>query len=121
MSTSKPQGPGEKGGGNGGQGGGSPNSYTRFIPREELQSFSAWAPASFEDPDVHKPAPGQSSAGGGVHKAPFSVRAGVAGAQTEGKPADPAPTAKPAAAARPTVGGMPRPDAVQSGGNTRQT
>ncbi len=119
MSTSKPQGPGGNGGGNGGQGGGSSNSYTRFIPREELQSFSAWAPASFEDPDVHKPAPGQSSAGGGVHKAPFSVRAGVAGAQTEGKaPAEP-PAARPAA--RPTVGGVPHPDAVQSGGHHRQT
>lgn len=60
---------------------GAPNSYTRFIPREELRGFSAWAPESFEDPNVSKSAPGQSPAGGGVHKAPFSVRAGVAGAQ----------------------------------------
>jgi flagellar biosynthesis/type III secretory pathway protein FliH len=71
------------GAGAGGQAG-APNSYTRFIPREELRGFSAWAPESFEDPSVSKSAPGQSPAGGGVHKAPFAVRAGVAGAQGQG-------------------------------------
>lgn len=110
MSTSKPQPPGGgSGNGSGGQGGGG-SSYTRFIPREELQSFSAWSPASFEDPSVHKPAPGQSSAGGGVYKAPFSVRAGVAGAQTETKATPGAPQAP-----RPTVGRVPHPGSVQSG------
>lgn len=63
---------------------GTPNSYTRFIPREELRGFSAWAPENLEDPNVVKSAPGQSPAGGGVHKAPFAVRAGVAGAQSQG-------------------------------------
>lgn len=63
---------------------GTPNSYTRFIPREELRGFSAWAPENLEDPNVVKSAPGQSPAGGGVHKAPFAVRAGVAGAQGQG-------------------------------------
>lgn len=74
---------------------GTPNSYTRFIPREELRGFSAWAPESLEDPSVSKSAPGQSPAGGGVHKAPFAVRAGVAGAQGQG----------PAAGAQ--IGGVP--------------
>ena len=66
---------------------GAPNSYTRFIPREELKGFAAWNPNSLEDPAAPRAAPGESSAGGGIHKAPFSVRAGVAdGAATE--PAD---------------------------------
>ena len=88
-------------GGTAGAGGqaGAPNSYTRFIPREELRGFSAWAPESFEDPGVSKSAPGQSPAGGGVHKAPFAVRAGVAGAQ--------GPAGTPRTQAPGPVGGMP--------------
>lgn len=54
------------------------NSYTRFIPREELGSFAAWNPGALEEPGARRPAPGESPAGGGVHKAPFAVRAGVA-------------------------------------------
>lgn len=56
---------------------GAPSSYTRFIPREELKGFAAWNPASLEDPSASRPAPGESPAGGGVHKAPFAVRAGL--------------------------------------------
>jgi len=42
MSTSKPgQPPGAV-----------PNSYTRFIPREELGDFAAWNPTAFEPPDA---------------------------------------------------------------------
>jgi flagellar assembly protein FliH len=62
---------------------GAPSSYTRFIPREELKGFAAWNPASLEDPSANKPAPGESPAGGGVHKAPFAVRAGVSDGHTE--------------------------------------
>lgn len=105
MSTSKPQPPG------GGNGQGAPSSYTRFIPREELQSFSVWSPSSLEDPNASKAAPGQSPAGGGIHKAPFSVRAGVAGAQTETKAPGPAPAS---ATQRPTVGGMPKTEASRA-------
>ncbi len=62
---------------------GAPSSYTRFIPREELKGFAAWNPASLEDPSANRPAPGESPAGGGVHKAPFAVRAGVSEGNTE--------------------------------------
>jgi len=62
---------------------GAPSSYTRFIPREELKGFAAWNPASLEDPSANKAAPGESSAGGGVHKAPFAVRAGVSEGNTQ--------------------------------------
>jgi flagellar assembly protein FliH len=62
---------------------GAPSSYTRFIPREELKGFAAWNPASLEDPSANKPAPGESPAGGGVHKAPFAVRAGMSEGHTE--------------------------------------
>ena len=73
---------------------GAPNSYTRFIPREELKGFAAWNPNSLEDPASPRAAPGESSAGGGIHKAPFSVRAGVAdGAATE--PAEPPSKTRP--------------------------
>lgn len=98
MPTSKPP----------GSGGGPPaNSYTRFIPREELGSFSAWNPNSLEDPGAgRKPAPGESPAGGGVYKAPFAVRAGMsadgdgAAATQAAKPAKDVPPkpANPAAA-----------------------
>lgn len=67
------------------------NNYTRFIPREELGSFAAWNPASLEDPGQQRSAPGESPAGGGVHKAPFAVRAGVAGAQAEPRTAGTVP------------------------------
>lgn len=44
------------------EGGGKPSSYSRFIPREELNSFSAWTPGSFggtapQPTGVHKPEP----------------------------------------------------------------
>lgn len=86
---------------------GAPNSYTRFIPREELKGFAAWNPNSLEDPAAPRAAPGESSAGGGIHKAPFSVRAGVAdGVVTE--PTEPQsktrPTPTDAGAAVPPVG-----------------
>ncbi len=75
---------------------GAPNSYTRFIPREELKGFAAWNPNSLEDPAAPRAAPGESSAGGGIHKAPFSVRAGVDGVATE--PVEPSTQARSAAA-----------------------
>ena len=31
------------------EGGGAPNAYARFIPREELDAFSAWRPKAFGD------------------------------------------------------------------------
>jgi len=135
MSTSKPAPPGN--GGNGGNGNGSgrnppgtgvPNSYTRFIPREELKSFSAWNPQAFEQKTAE-----QAGAAGetGVRKPTFSERAaasvpesakpamaGAKGAATAPKPATGAPKGaapKPAAKSasvtpikrQPMVGGMP--------------
>ncbi len=51
------------------------SSYTRFIPREELGSFAAWHPGSLQEPGHVPPAPGESSAGGGVHKPSLAERA----------------------------------------------
>lgn len=62
---------------------GGPSNYARFIPREELKGFAAWNPTSLEDPAAHKAAPGESPAGGGVHKAPFAVRAAMSEAEAE--------------------------------------
>jgi flagellar biosynthesis/type III secretory pathway protein FliH len=76
---------------------GGPSNYARFIPREELKGFAAWNPTSLEDPAVHKAAPGESPAGGGVHKAPFAVRAAMGEAEVD-SPLNHAPT-KPTAAA----------------------
>jgi flagellar assembly protein FliH len=86
------------------------NSYTRFIPREELGTFAAWHPDSLQEPGQIKPAPGESPSGGGIHKPSLAERASAqvekAGAQspgqkafvektaTKGKPAV-APQAKP--------------------------
>lgn len=133
MSTSKPAPPGN--GGNGGNGNGNggntpgtgvPNSYTRFIPREELKSFSAWNPQAFEQKTTDE-------AGGagetGVRKPTFSERAaasvpesakpaqtGAKAAPTGTKPvaaktAAPKPAAKSASVTpikrQPMVGGMP--------------
>lgn len=80
------------------------SSYARFIPREELKGFSAWNPASLESPGSTRPAPGESPAGGGVHKAPFASRV----AQQEG---DTAVAAKPAA---PHAGTPTRPATASS-------
>lgn len=68
------------------------SSYTRFIPREELGSFAAWSPDSLQSPDNVKPAPGESPAGGGVHKPSFAERVN---AQTQSmKPGSAAATGK---------------------------
>lgn len=114
MSTSKPPG--------GGQGGGQPpghtsNAYARFIPREELGSFSAWNPQTFEQPKV-APEPV-----GGVRKPTLAERAAAevrppksATAQhapqtARAVPPQPQPAAAPAAPKpmprRPVVGGLP--------------
>jgi len=96
-----------------------PNSYTRFIPREELGSFSAWAPETFEQPakaangeevGVRKPTlaeraaaemrPPNMKANGAKH-APQAT-GGTAGASAAAKPA-----ARPAPVKRPIVGGVP--------------
>lgn len=86
------------------------SSYTRFIPREELGSFSAWSPDSLQAPGDVKPAPGESPAGGGVHKPSFAERvnaqtqsmkpAGTAGA---GKPVKPAADTSPKAGSKPAA------------------
>jgi flagellar assembly protein FliH len=103
------------GGGNSGGNGGNgnvPNSYTRFIPREELGSFAAWNPQTFEKPPV-----AAEAAESGVRKPSFAERAAASepstikpGAPVKASPvnaaaAKPAP-ATPAAAARPAA---PRP------------
>lgn len=130
MSTSKPVPPGggNNGGNGNGHGGNVPNSYTRFIPREELGSFAAWNPQTFEQPSPDKGDPAGES---GVRKQTFSERAAAsvpltvkpaAGASGKAAPAGAKPTAatarpaapKPAPKAtvtsikrQPLVGGMP--------------
>jgi len=52
-------------------GGGVPNSYTRFIPREELGSFEAWNPQTFEQ-QGHADEAGKDT---GVRKPSFAERA----------------------------------------------
>jgi flagellar assembly protein FliH len=113
MSTSKP--PGGQGGGNQ-PGGHTPNSYARFIPREELGSFAAWNPDALEQPKV-KPEPV-----GGVRKPTLAERAAAEvrppksnNAQHAHQTARPMPPQPPAstqagpqaAPRRPIVGGMP--------------
>ena len=105
MSTSKPVPPG----------GGPPNPYARFIPREELGSFSAWNPQSFE---VAAASEGAGIAEDtGVRKQTFSERA-AATAPLKDKPTPKPTSARPAAKAtaksanvtsirRPMVGGIP--------------
>ncbi len=114
MSTSKPVPPGggknnNNNGGNG-NGGNVPNSYTRFIPREELGSFAAWNPQTFEKPAAAMP---DAAGDSGVRKQSFSERAAAsvpltvkptAGASAKAAPA----SAKPAAAARPVTKSAPK-------------
>lgn len=64
MSTSKPGQPGSPGGGSHG------NPYARFIPREELGTFSAWNPETFA-----QPAPTAGAEEGGVRKPTLAERA----------------------------------------------
>jgi flagellar assembly protein FliH len=111
MSTSKPNIPAS--------GGSASNPYTRFIPREELGSFSAWAPENFEQ--AVQPGAGED---GGVRKPTLAERAAAemrpamqpnrakGAPQAKGGPAGtaakPAATApKPAPHQRPIVGGVP--------------
>lgn len=121
MSTSKPVPPGggnNNNGNNGGNGNGNnvPNSYTRFIPREELGSFAAWNPQTFE-----KPAADNAAGESGVRKQTFSERAAASvpltvkpAASAKPAPAAARPAPKPAPKAnvtsikrQPLVGGMP--------------
>jgi flagellar assembly protein FliH len=101
--------------------GSAPNSYTRFIPREELGNFSAWNPQTFEPPPVKQPADV------GVRKPTLAERAAAELRQATPKStqahhasmstgAGPAGAAAPRAAAkaqsgpsarRPIVGGVP--------------
>jgi flagellar assembly protein FliH len=104
-----------------------PNAYTRFIPREELGSFSAWSPETFEQPVKPK-----SAEDGGVRKPTLAERAAAemrpsmkSGAaahhapQATGTPVPPArpaaaaATGKPAAPRRPIVGGVPGEEPLQ--------
>jgi flagellar assembly protein FliH len=103
----------------GASGGAAPNSYTRFIPREELGSFAAWSPQTFEQPPA-----GAAQGDVGVRKPTLAERAAAEvrpnmkaaskvnhAPQATGAPAAPksaaAPQARPAPARRPIVGGVP--------------
>lgn len=98
-----------------------PSSYTRFIPREELGSFSAWAPETFE-----QPAKGTNGEEGGVRKPTLAERAAAemrppnmkangakhapqatGGAASAPSAATKPTPAKPAPVKRPIVGGVP--------------
>jgi len=126
MSTSKPQQPrpGVPPVASGSQGNpGAPNPYARFIPREELGNFSAWAPQTFEprpadqpDVGVRKPTlaeraaaemrpnmkPQQPAQHAPQAKGQASAQATAQGAPANGAAAGAKPTAR-----RPVVGGMP--------------
>lgn len=112
-------------------GGGAPNPYARFIPREEVGSVKAWSPETFEQP---APAPKED---GGVRKPTLAERAaaemrpsmkarsahhapqatGSPAPNAAARPAHPsaqaahaqpaAAKAKPAPVRRPIVGGVP--------------
>jgi flagellar assembly protein FliH len=104
-------------------GGGAPNPYARFIPREELGTFSAWNPETFEKPPV-----GTQEGDVGVRKPTLAERAAAEvrpsnlksnsakhAPQATGTTAAPKPAPRPvpvmstkaAPARRPIVGGMP--------------
>lgn len=112
--------------------GGAPSAYARFIPREELGSFSAWAPPTIEpaaapakpDGGVRKPTLAERAAAevrspmkaSPAHHAPQAtgspigaaarpVPAAAGGAQAASSPA--VGGAQTSAARRPIVGGMP--------------
>jgi len=130
MSTSKPQQPrpgvppaGQGAPGAAGSNAG-PNPYARFIPREELGNFSAWAPQTFEprpadqpDVGVRKPTLAERAAAEmrpnmkpqqPAQHAPQAKGQAAGPAMGQGAPAQngAAAGAKPAAR-RPVVGGMP--------------
>lgn len=130
MSTSKPQQPrpgvppaGQGANGAAGSNAG-PNPYARFIPREELGNFSAWAPQTFEprpadqpDVGVRKPTLAERAAAEmrpnmkpqqPAQHAPQAKGQAAGQAAGQGAPAQngAAAAAKPAAR-RPVVGGMP--------------
>lgn len=108
-------------------GGGAPNPYARFIPREELGSFSAWNPQTFEPPPVtdkpenvgvRKPTlaeraaaevrPAMKPAAPARHAPQATGAAPHRAAGAQPAPPQAAAQAKPAAAPRrPIVGGMP--------------
>lgn len=121
MSTSKPGNVPPGGSPPNGSSTSAPNSYTRFIPREELGSFSAWAPETFEQPTktangeevgVRKPTlaeraaaemrPPNMKANGAKH-APQATGGAAASSPAAAKAAPP----KPAPVKRPIVGGVP--------------
>lgn len=86
------------------------SSYARFIPREELKGFSAWNPTSLESPGSTRPAPGESPAGGGVHKAPFASRVAQQDGDTAvASKAPPAAATQRSAPMEPLVPGTPAP------------
>ncbi|MGH6648551.1 FliH/SctL family protein [Aquabacterium sp.] len=113
MSTSKPVPPGGGNGNNNGNGNGGnghvPNSYTRFIPREELGSFAAWNPQAFEKPVPQADAAGDS----GVRKPSFAERAAASVPltvkPTAATPTKAAPASKPAAAPARPAAAAPKP------------
>lgn len=129
MSTSKPQqprpgvppaSPNPQGGPGSPGNSGAPNPYARFIPREELGNFSAWAPQTFEPRPADQPDVG-------VRKPTLAERAAAEmrpsmkphqpaqhAPQAKGQAAAPGTSAQSGAAAgakpaarRPVVGGMP--------------
>jgi flagellar assembly protein FliH len=88
MSSSKSNPPG----GGQGQGGGAPNAYARFIPREELGAFAAWSPDTLNaEPDAScaAPAPAAGTAqpspqGQGAPQTPQTPQAQLAAARQAG-------------------------------------
>ncbi len=121
MSTSKPQQPrpGVPPAGQNPQGNQGANPYARFIPREELGNFSAWAPQTFEPRPADQPDVG-------VRKPTLAERAAAemrphlkpqqpaqhapqakGQASAQGAPANGAAAGAKPAARRPVVGGMP--------------
>ncbi len=107
LDRSSPQPSGAAGAG-AGAAGHAHNPYARFIPREELGSFAAWAPQTLEKGPATQPEVG-------VRKPTLAERA-AAEMRPSMKPQQPAqhaqPSAKQGAAAksavrRPVVGGMP--------------
>lgn len=118
MSTSKPQGrpgvpPAAAGNGNGHGNGQPANPYARFIPREELGNFAAWAPQTLEKnaadnkPDVGVRKPTLAERAAAEMRPSMKPQPAQHAPQATGQASAPAGAQAKPAARRPVVGGMP--------------
>jgi len=87
------------------------NSYTRFIPKEELGSFAAWHPDALQ-----ADAPAEAATASGVQKQSFAERVGAPVHSAQAKTAAPTSPSKPTKEAAP----VSKPSAEQQAKDARQ-